>query len=393
MSANIIYACKKKLIGIDAVLPLLMELKAQYRDVRILVLFFDAPNQDEIRKNYLIWKALKSLNARLYDLRHPSRQKRYFIWLRILCAMLFSKNILIKNADTIPHHARTVSLLKKITSLVELYAFISGWPLEVHRTVQLTRKVERENLNAEKKQISHDYYISSLPRPLLEEIYDTSVEEDRLLRIGYSRKLPQWTAFMEQEARTLGLDRQPYFVFYVPPMLTARSPGLLDEPTLFELLEEALTVLRRFNSRVKTYFKPHIISDKDLKTFEGLLQRIEYTNYAIDYGHPMVFATEAEFVISVNVTSVIFDAYYLNKPVIVFTQIDKRLDELFEGKCEAGSACDFYIRRDQDALTAVVEKLLSGEITVNHDPAYLAENYPDTPEEFWGFWRRQIQGP
>lgn len=344
MKTNIIYACKKKLIGIDATLPLLMELKARFARVNIIILFPDEYNLQEIQKNYHIWKALDEITPSRYCLKHKSRLKRYCTWLWVVFRMLFRKNIIIKQADSMPYHGRFISFIKKFSDTSEIYAHIAGWTIEFHRSVTIAARLriaKRRNTTEDivlLKPHNYDYFISSLDRAHLADIYKTEIEQHKFIQIGYHRKLPQWFSFVERQVRLSELHDQNYFL-YILSGIKGNRWGL-DEPDYEELLEETLSVLKKYNASIKTVFKPHIFTD--LEDLRILLDKLQYSNYTIDYGHPMVLAANAQFVMNYFFSTTLFDAYYLNTPVVSYSQVDPEYFELIGRKSEGGTACDFF---------------------------------------------------
>jgi len=50
MKTNIIYTCKYKLIGIDNIIPLLLELNARFAHLKFIVVFPDSFHYTEIKK-------------------------------------------------------------------------------------------------------------------------------------------------------------------------------------------------------------------------------------------------------------------------------------------------------------------------------------------------------
>jgi len=379
MSINIIYTCKNKLIGIDAVLPLLMEISHRFKNIIIIILFIDKHNYKKVKDNHHIWKQLNKLNAKISILYHKKKIRSILSLIRLVLRMVLKKNILIKNNDILYKHRLFINVIKKISNTTEIYANINGITVESHRLLKMQYAVDENIKKIDRRpKVNYDYYISSLSQDNLLDIYNIKVSNHKFKKIGYHRKLQQWNKFINEEAKRYNFN---YFVYYLSNF--AKRYPHLDEPEQSELLEETLYMLKKYNNTIKTIFKPHIITDMDL--FRKLLQKIHYKNYIIDYSHPMILAYNAKFIVTNNCSNVIYDAYYLGRPIILYTQYDQREFKLLGGKSELGDTCDFFIHRDPEKFISVISGILNGTIKVSHDENFIKENFPDTPKEFWDF--------
>lgn len=388
MKTNIIYTCKYKLIGIDNIIPLLLELHARYAFLNFIIVFPDRFHYIEIKRNYLIWKALQSINAKSVVMQRDNVMTSGISLAKLALRMVFRKNVVIKNSEVLPRHESFMALIKKLSCTDEVFAMISNQTLEAYHLFELGyslrpgKKTERKRLN----EFYYDYYISSLDQANLLSIYRTKIESEKFMKIGYHRRLPSWTAFMENEIPALDRFGDPYFVFYLTGISGNRLG--LDEPDYSVLLIEALEVLKKYNGNIKTVFKPHIITAMD--EFHEILGRVGYDNYVIDYGHPMVLAQKAKFVFAYTYSSVLFDAYYMGKPVALYTQYDPRLYELLGRQSEGGTACDFFVHRDPQQMESVLDLLIRTEVTVERSPEFIRNNFPVTGEAFWSKWNHLL---
>ena len=104
--------------------------------------------------------------------------------------------------------------------------------------------------------------------------------------------------------------------------------------------------------------------------------------------NPVLLEGRTVYVISYSNT--LFDAYFLGKPVVLYTQYDPKLLKLLDGKSEGGEACDFFIHREPEKLDDVLKHLILGKVNVYHDASFIKENFPDTPHEFWDFWQKVL---
>jgi len=386
MMVNVIYACKSKLVGIDSVLPLLMEIKERFPESNIVILFPDEKTHVRVRKNYHIWKALEKIRFQSFVIRRKTKIAKYFELLRIVALMAFKKNILLKQNEMLPRHAKFVSIIKLLSNTVEIKAFIGGWTIEFHELLERIKALDRRNrlgdslpaMQMRKRNGSYDYFISSLTRPLLKTIYGIEVEKEKFQKIGYLKNLPAWSSFVKQEVAHMQRGGQPYFVYFLS--------GFYDSTKyLYQPLEESLCVLKRYNQQIRTVFKPAFISIMD--DFSELIRKVDYKNYEISYAHPSIVSYHSLFVMSHVFTTALFDAYVLGKPVVVYTQhADPCYYDILGNQTEGGRASDHTIFGDPKQLEAVLDSLTNNPPRIERDQKFLMQNFPKTPPDFWTFW-------
>ena len=394
MKTNIIVLTKEKLISLDAILPLILELKSRYKFCNFIFIFPNIENLEMVNKNYHIREALQELNAELYA---PRRDSKVFItlWmLRFAFKLSRTRNIIIKAGDTLFKHKIYISFLKKISSIIEIKYLIMPTLPDYHTAVkihwQLTNAMIETNdeSGSEPKYIDKaDYCLTSLPTELFNEFNLSSYPSEKIFNSGYTRRMEQWNIFLKEMAKQAKIAASsPYYLFILSTFGIRLNS--LEEPPLGELLQESLTVLKEFNDRITTVFRPHPCTDVDL--LESMLLDIGFKNYKIDYGHPMILAKNAAFVIGNFYSTTMFDAYYMGVPVIEYCYYDRELLRLMGKKSYGGLCCDVFIDRDRKQLEEVVSDILSGKLKIKRDPQFIAENFPETPEATFQLFDRLL---
>jgi len=155
----------------------------------------------------------------------------------------------------------------------------------------------------------------------------------------------------------------------------------LDEPDSLELFEETLKSLKKYNNKIKTVFKPHAATDLD--KIEESCKKIGFKNYEINFGHPMVLAYGADFVISYNWSTTMYDAFYLGKPIIEYNGLDPELLSFFGDWSIGGRCCDFFVQRDPEELDEILKKIMQGENKINRDQKMIEEDFPVPSPSFF----------
>ena len=199
--------------------------------------------------------------------------------------------------------------------------------------------------------------------------------------------MPQWQKYMKEAIkRNRIINDGAYFLYILTSQ--GRRNECFEEPEVIELLQESLNILKKYNNRIKTIFKPHAITD--IGKVEELLNKVNYSNYVVDYSHPFILSSKAKFVFGNFYSTTMFDAYYLGKPIVEYTQYDPEFFIKAGKQSEGSSCCDFFIQRDQKKLDEVLDGLINGDISVTRDPVFIENNFSNTPEEFYKFWRKLI---
>ncbi len=547
MNTNIIFASGNKLIGIDAVIPLFMELRKRFDNIELIILFFDKNHYESIRQNYHIWKALGILKTRNIFIRHKAKTASYVKLIRLVKIMAFKKNIILKRNDVIPGHSRFLRIIGKISSVKEFYVNLQGetdalyryhtlltairdherrhrqkernmtfaeyvrwvesalpdirydiksivgwignikkrfkpvnivafvgddaryrqlkadrhlWPalkkvdcrfhvcrsknrivavfsliltimkmalgesilimdqgvsdrqvrcilslgtrtaaLKIHASLngdklkgglltQLNRKMmSREIVREDTIALHYDYFLSAMDRRRILKIHHADVDERVFIRMGYNRRLPEWRRFAVKASEDFKRLHGDYFLYLLSNLHVSRT-NYLHEPDQHELLEESLQVLRRYSSKIKTVFKPK--TNTDMCLLETLLKNARYENFIIDYGHPAILADGAKFMMCNGESTVISDAYYLDTPVLMYTEYDPRFYESAGKQCAMGRECDFFVKRNPAQLDQVLAGLIVEEPKIVRDEEYRHKNFPATEGAVWRFWNRLL---
>jgi len=389
---NIIVLTKEKLISADSIMPVLLNLKDCHPDCRILFVFPSVQNYNLIKKNVHLWQCLIRLDAKILA---PRRDNRILIslWvIKLLLLLSFSRNVIIKFGDTLFMHKFLLKILKKISHTTEIQALIIPALEDYHYAIKEQWAISKERnasgiRSGQKDYVEYDYYLISMPTDLFRTYYGADIPDSKIINAGYVRRMPQWIKFVRESAgEHVPEERKPYFLFILS------TPGKrlneLEEPPLSELLSESLTVLKKFNNRIHTIFRPHAITD--VEELKLTLKELDYSNYSVDYGHPMILSPGAEFVIGNFFSTTMFDAYYLGTPVIEYSYYDRELSGRMGFKSYGNSCCDFFIDRDRNKLEEVVSDILEGKIKTKRDSQFIDANFPETPKEFYQLFNKLL---
>jgi len=389
---NLIHLAVNKLIDVDATLPVLMELKWLYPQTNIMLIFYNDNQLNVIKKNYNIWEAIQRMDARIYVIRSKNAFITLLRLILFLPRVLFKYNIVMKSGDTLPNHRITMKVLKIFSKTLEVKTYLVSQTSQGYRNnyaeLEL-QQLSKNGISIEKRFFGgyYDYFLSILSAEQFKNFFDAEAPQHKIVKIGYPRKLPQWQKFVNEAVkRNQNINGDRYFLYILSTL--SRTKLFYEEPHLIELLEESLRILKKYNNKIKTVFRPHFITD--LGRLEALLEEVGYTNYVIDQGHPMVLSSNAKFVFGNRFSMTMYDAYYLGKLVVEYCQYDPELLIRWKKQSYGGSCCDFFINRDKKQLDEILSKLIGGSIEVERDAKFIKENFTNTPQEFFDLWEKLL---
>lgn len=381
---SLVILIKSKLLSVDAILPLLLELKARLPELRTLIVVPDGKTLDVIGRNYHLGQALERAGA---EIACPKRSRLSLIlWQAgLLLKLLAGRNMVIKFGSTLYRHTAFMRILKALSKTVEVKALILPFQKAFLKGVREESRLIAERSGGDPSPArllddSFDMLLSTLSREDVREMSEgrEDIPGGRLLGAGYLRALPAWRSFVEEAAAACpAINSGPYFLFILS-CFSKRIPSF-EEPALGDVFVEALGVLKKFNPRIKTVFRPHAITNLD--ELKRLLEKSGYSNYVIDHGHPMILSSKASFAIGTFFSMTMFDVWRQGVPTVEYACYDRVFLERLGGKSIAGDACDFFIDRDPAKLEAAVESMLSGAFKPVRKQSDVERDYP---EDFGG---------
>ena len=357
-SLNIIVVVQDKLITIDSVLPLLMELNS----ICTCKIYIISPDNhiENLEKNNDIMSCINSIGAELlYLSRSQNKLKFYF---QLLRKFAFKRNFLLKFQNE-SLNSNFLFLLKIFSSLKEVFLFhlnavtnqfINNCQIRFEYGSKTANKLKFDSINA-------DFYVTSLDENGLKLLSFPKSRE--VIPIGYNRGGAEWKSYIKHRSSEFHLQKSntKYCLYILSTMFLPLEK--LDEPTMEVLLRETLVVLNEFSKDLHIVFRPHAITDMEI--FQKVLDDLNVTNYSIDYSHPMILSSNAQFVIGNLYSNTMFDAYKQSIPIVEYASYDKVLLEKFNKWSLGAECCDFFVQRDPVKLKNVINKIVIGDYLIN----------------------------
>ena len=121
------------------------------------------------------------------------------------------------------------------------------------------------------------------------------------------------------------------------------------------LLIETLEVLKYIKPDTVIFLKPHMISD--LEVVHKVIKLFPELKIFITYLHPMILATDAQFVIANDYSTALNDFNIMGTRTIEYASYNKKALEFTSGKSMRPEYVDYFINHDKLLLTKTINKL------------------------------------
>ena len=333
---------------------------------------------------------MECLNLMNAEIIHPplgGRIIRFFYILRLLIRFSFSRNFFFKAGDIIYKHKIFMKILKKISRTKEIQLLLIS-PIKNYcreRVAVWKTIVDREpgKVLGQALDDDDDFLLTSVTEEDINKYYDGGVPHDKYIYSGYVRNFDQWKKFFPAAVDSYSLiKQQPYCLFILTTM--GKRLNQIEEPPISEVFKESLIQLKQFNSRMHTVIRPHPITD--MAILERILDEVQYENFTIDYGHPAILASKAEFVIGNSFSNTMYDAYILKRPIVLYTGYHKT----WRDKFMKWPFVDFMFDRDPEPFSETISKLLDKKVTITRDETFIKENFPEPPKAFYDFFEKLL---
>ena len=236
--------------------------------------------------------------------------------------------------------------------------------------------------------LDYDYIVSAKSKTLTEHYLNGNIPENKFIKCGYIRKFHGWKKYLEKNvAKEPKINKKRYFLYLVGT--TGKYSDLLNQLPGKIAIEESLKILKKYNEKLFTIFKPH--PHTDVKVFKEILAKTGYKNYIIDYSHPMILSSKASFVITSGFSTCMNNSFFQGITNIEFSSYDPIMYEKYGRQSYGGRIVDFFLlEKDWEKLDDIIQKIISGEITIKREKKYIDDEFPDTPPQFWLFWEKLL---
>ncbi len=360
----------KTILTLDDIVPLLYQLRIQNFVGPPLIIAWDARSLKYLNMNVVLVRAIHEMGGAIRGvniLRSRWLSQLHNLW--VLHKLLISRHLII---ETYPIGNKIIRLLiwlnRKVLDGIRIRSILMNLPRRFARnTIAYYEAIREESPRRESHILGSDYLLLSHPCEIHEEIHGTKIITDaKILNVGYTKGLPAWREYLDQAALNYLYEelKVPYFFF----PLSAVGLGFIsgeNSISMAEKLRESLLVLREYNDKILTVFKPHFKTDMD--AFHRILNEVGYRNYIVSYLHPDILCRGAKFTFSYHSTSVFIDSYFIGCPTVEYAHYDTRFLELNKQRPRYLDAIDYFSHRDPVKLQEILNTVLAEKTAIVRD--------------------------
>jgi hypothetical protein len=358
---KLIVFVKNKLITIDTILPLLLEINQKFK-VKSKIVIWDDCAYNAIRKNVVIKDLINSVGIELFITKGEKRA-----WLRkyyIIKSLLYIVAESFFGAKIIHFGALNSGILRIIDFLCRKNVYyMSSGAYDFNYTQHFPAK---KLTNA----------------PIGENIITTSKNNVKFKKYTHGKNI---YTFYEPRKRESWVEytysnNEYYFNKYHNDVDISKGVliyilgGIDAEPHAKKLFHSTMDILSKIQCDIPILIKPHAYTETDT-----VVNRIAgYDRFYITYLHPSFLATKAKAFIANGFTNTFADAHAFGVTTIEYSNYfacySKSFLERFNGNSMDPEYVDFFIDNDSDIFSRTVHDVLGQKYNESLFKGYNDEN-------------------
>ena len=335
----------KKLVSIDSILPVLLELKIQYQ-TNSKTVFFDKKTYMQVHNNVVLRDVLIYVGGFTYiNKRMPLS----------LLKLLYIYIIGFLKVKYIHFGVLSDGILFKLWKVHSKNVFFSQSDSYRHNHLYYRKKLNGKDYISNIKSFYGNLIAFNDLMPQLSIVSDST----RVFHFGESRTRSEWINFTRKKSEfyfnkyhaNLRFNDN-FIVFILGPM--CEVIWLKNKDSYEKLFRETMKILRDSFSNTKVLLKPHATTNLDIVNSE--LEK--KGQFELTYLHPSVLAHHANCFICNLYSTTMADAYNLGAKTIEYTDYNEKLLSHTNDKSVSYQYIDYFVNRDQSRLVHALEESL-----------------------------------
>jgi len=357
-----------KLIALDTVLPLMLELKRRHPNVRLEFLCFEPRTETAIRENVVLSDALDSIGR----LRMVGRRKA-------------------GAAHWLGHRLRSIAMLSRIAFLALVggarfvhFKALNEWPFRLLYVLAPNRTFFAQASNtaqtATERSVDQINKKRSYPSivPAAGQLIgfngdwwgfaDPRLADKPHFLLPPTIQLPAWNEHLAQAAPRYLRDALSYdsavgagYAVYILSSMD-HAPILQDPDGFPDLMEETLAALHKARPELFVLVKPHPATRPTYRErVAAIIERQVAAGQAVaeTHLHPQLLASKARFFIANVFSSTFINAVLSGTPTIEFTRYSETTLAVTDNGSMRPDLVDHFINGDAERLGALVGAIQS----------------------------------
>lgn len=377
---KLIVFINKKLISIDAILPLIYELKYKKKSVSIEIWCPDTVTLDDIKKNNFLYDQASKV-ANFFVIKNYENESKFYkllcLFLLLLRISIISISCFIGNITFI--HFKLLNnwpfrLLYFLNKKKTFFAESGGGGFGVTNTMN--------DLDKGKKDSSFTK-VKTNPGNLL--IFDNSVLDQTLsnfkknnqIYVGVPKLRNIWVKTIIKNSEKYFYNELNKFNSSSDQIIIAvllgyfgGLPHQINNNIQIQLLKNTLEVLNGMDQNILVMLKPHVITN--INTLTDIINLFPNLNSKITYLHPMILASKTKLVIANDYTTALCDFKVMGVPTIEYGGYTSVALDITGGGSIRPAYIDYFINNDKQLFKKTLVNLLNSKskhkkIKYNHN--------------------------
>jgi hypothetical protein len=345
---KIIVFVRNKLITLDTVLPLLIEVKNKY-NISSEIVVFDKLAHDAIYKNVVLSDAVDYVGREIFIGNGLKNKlfRRFFILLSLF-RLMFG----FFRGDKIIH-----------------FGHLNKWPLKLIALIfsKNTYQMQGSAYSFKYSEMNRSMKNLVLPTPMGENIiicaddlklsaFKNIDQKKKIFYFGETRTRKSWVDYVNSKS-------EYYFKNYHPSIDLNKGPiifilGAIDAyPKKHRLFHLTIEALSRIEDDIPILLKPHAFTE--METVYNAINGLD--SFHITYLHPSVLATNARVFISNNFSNTLADAHSFGVKTIEYSNNDVDMLKQTNFGSTDPQYVDYFINNDNIKFINILNEVLGEE--------------------------------
>jgi hypothetical protein len=349
---GIIVFVKNKLISLDSIIPILLELK-EGSNLSTTFVVFDKLAHDSIKANIVLNDLVNYLGVEIYVNKGiENKIIRKPVILLSLIEVFFKFTLGYK---IIHFGALNSSPLKYLFSFKKTNIFLSQQDSFRHTWSKYNHLIGHRD-NSDSSQIMSKNII--VFNDMMNNLNKYSLDKN-IFFFGETRTRKVWIDYCTKKSNYYfkkyhkDLDFSQGFIVYILTTFEGLDGRYINDKTgISNLFNETIEILASFNLPV--LLKPHVHTD--LAIVNKVINNKK--NMHITYIHPTILALESKCFIANLYSTTFADAYSLGVPTIEYTDYPIKILEVFNNKSMGYEYVDYFVNNNPVLLKKSLQKAL-----------------------------------
>ena len=347
---KLIVFVKNKLITMDTILPLLIEMK-QTHNIQSDIVVMDKLAHNGINKNVVIRDGIQYVGKEMYITKGESNTtlRRFYVvfYLLLIIYDSFRGGKLIHFGALDQWPLKILGLMfKKNVYRMQGNAYNFGY--SKYKKIAGNRLVKMEFIGDNVVSFGNKNFFSHKNKTVFE--FGPTRSRDSWLQYIYNNSDYYFNTYHPNTDLSKGI------IVVIMSSLDGYTPILRDpHKTQVELFVKTLDILSEFSKTIPIFIKPHVYTNMEL--LNDLISG--KNNINVTYLHPSVLATKSKVFIANQFSNTLADAHTLGVTTIEYTDYANKILKATKGKSIDSNFVSYFINNDIDYFKNVIINVLN----------------------------------